>query len=45
MLQEPLIRENITPIGDGNNLEVLNTYKLLLYVFIRENITPIGDGN
>ena len=37
------IRENITPIGDGNiiNKESDKTVALT----IRENITPIGDGN
>ena len=37
-----MIRENITPRGDGNS-------KVLAVAFlrqnIRENITPRGDGN
>ena len=37
------IRENITPIGDGNFFVTLAIKTLL--ILIRENITPIGDGN
>ena len=37
------IRENITPIGDGNDKYLLNA--LYCHNLIRENITPIGDGN
>jgi hypothetical protein len=38
------IRENITPIGDGNlALSVFPDAKTLFN--IRENITLIGDGN
>ena len=38
------IRENITPIGDGNTRpsKDSNAYS---FSNIRENITPIGDGN
>ena len=38
-----IIRENITPRGDGNkiNKNILSANSL----FIRENITPRGDGN
>ena len=39
---EFLIRENITPIGDGNYFYI---FQLSCYSYIRENITPIGDGN
>ena len=42
-IQALTIRENITPIGDGNNI-CINIYKLNKGS-IRENITPIGDGN
>ena len=38
-----LIRENITPIGDGNLILVPNSF--ISKNNIRENITPIGDGN
>ena len=39
-----LIRENITPIGDGNkNWKINQCFKRIFK--IRENITPIGDGN
>ena len=37
------IRENITPIGDGNDKLLQAT--LIERPLIRENITPIGDGN
>ena len=37
------IRENITPIGDGNFEPNRMTFRDLDE--IRENITPIGDGN
>ena len=37
------IRENITPIGDGNSINDILTS--ILCQQIRENITPIGDGN
>ena len=37
------IRENITPIGDGNLIKFLSI--TVLSCLIRENITPIGDGN
>ena len=39
-----LIRENITPIGDGNP-RLFNFQCPFNYNIIRENITPIGDGN
>ena len=38
-----LIRENITPRGDGNFR--LEADKALTKGEIRENITPRGDGN
>ena len=38
-----IIRENITPRGDGN-LEQASSNNLPVLV-IRENITPRGDGN
>ena len=38
------IRENITPIGDGNSLEQ-GYFPRETGIYIRENITPIGDGN
>ena len=38
------IRENITPIGDGN-FKLLYFYLAESIGLIRENITPIGDGN
>ena len=37
------IRENITPIGDGNFYRSSTIYSFS--IMIRENITPIGDGN
>ena len=40
-----IIRENITPIGDGNKIKYLNMFIELNLILIRENITPIGDGN
>ena len=39
-----IIRENITPIGDGN-LPAPCTSSVAVTPIIRENITPIGDGN
>ena len=36
------IREQITPIGDGNPLSF---HRLSFSPLIREQITPIGDGN
>ena len=39
-----IIRENITPRGDGNFIEYTVASVLLLFK-IRENITPRGDGN
>ena len=38
------IRENITPIGDGNHCLGFHRVPQNIYL-IRENITPIGDGN
>ena len=40
---EFIIRENITPRGDGNQLGNNNRY--VYQYHIRENITPRGDGN
>ena len=40
-----LIRENITPIGDGNVHIILIIIQIIITQSIRENITPIGDGN
>ena len=37
-----IISENITPIGDGNSLDI---YAPSCPEYISENITPIGDGN
>ena len=39
---EQIIRENITPRGDGNQTARLN---IKFFWSIRENITPRGDGN
>ena len=39
-----LIRENITPRGDGNEDASLTTIRTTFFI-IRENITPRGDGN
>ena len=39
-----IIRENITPRGDGNNI-LAQTFASGERVLIRENITPRGDGN
>ena len=42
--KEFLIRENITPRGDGNyNMSTL--FIFTTSICIRENITPRGDGN
>ena len=38
-----LIRENITPRGDGNNRK--SSFVYFNSSSIRENITPRGDGN
>ena len=40
-----LIRENITPRGDGNEYQYLINIKNCYVYYIRENITPRGDGN
>ena len=42
MLLRIVIRENITPRGDGNTRAVETDGTR---VYIRENITPRGDGN
>ena len=39
---EKIIREQITPKGDGNFHFLVDT---VLVLFIREQITPKGDGN
>ena len=39
-----IIRENITPRGDGNSVLVI-ALSLTTILLIRENITPRGDGN
>ena len=39
-----IIRENITPRGDGN-ADTINAPIKLSGLHIRENITPRGDGN
>ena len=41
--EDTFIRENITPRGDGNSIQIL--INKFFSIFIRENITPRGDGN
>ena len=42
-IKQILIRENITPRGDGNSY--IKCIYEVFKTFIRENITPRGDGN
>ena len=37
-----MIREQITPKGDGNIISFLS---IVFHLLIREQITPKGDGN
>ena len=40
-----IIRENITPRGDGNTSGAIYITRIVNGSIIRENITPRGDGN